>query len=98
MKTFSERSVFATLGASNHSENERESNDYYATDPAAMELILEKEQFSDKIWECACGAGHLSRVLEEHGYNVKSTDLVDRGYGLGGGLISSHTMVSLTAI
>lgn len=28
--------------------------------------------------------GHLSKVLEEHGYNVKSTDLVYHGYGEGG--------------
>lgn len=28
--------------------------------------------------------GHLSKVLEEHGHNVKSTDLVYRGYGIGG--------------
>ena len=27
------------------------------------------------------GAGNLSEVLEERGYNVISTDLVDRGYG-----------------
>lgn len=76
--------VFVTLGATNHSEYSRENNDYYATDPIAMELLLEKEQFSSKIWECACGAGHLSKVLEAHGYDVLSTDLIDRGYGQGG--------------
>ena len=27
------------------------------------------------------GGGHLSKVLEQHGYNVRSTDLVYRGYG-----------------
>lgn len=26
----------------------------------------------------------MSKVLEEHGYNVYSTDLIDRGYGIGG--------------
>lgn len=76
--------VFVTLGASNHSKNEREQFDYYATDPVAMELLLDIEQFSENVWECACGAGHLSRVLEERGYNVRSTDLVDRGYGESG--------------
>lgn len=76
--------VFVTLGATNHSAGERETNDYYATDPHAMELLLERETFSEDVWECACGEGHLSRVLEDCGYHVTSTDLIDRGYGLGG--------------
>ena len=76
--------IYVTLGASNHCDHDREANDFYATDPKAMELLLELEQFSPKVWECACGAGHLSRVLEEHGYDVKSTDLVYRGFGEGG--------------
>lgn len=78
------RKVFAPLGASNHSNQIREKDDFYATDPVAMEMLLDKEQFSNTIWECACGAGHLSKVLEAHGYNVVSTDLRDRGYGESG--------------
>ena len=74
-------STFVTIGASNHSDAEREKNDYYATDPKAMELLLNEEQFDSDIWECACGGGHLSKVLTEHGYKVLSTDLIDRGYG-----------------
>ncbi len=77
-------SVFATLGASNHIEEQREEHDYYATDPKAMELLLEMERFNNNIWESACGEGHLSEVLVKNGYNVKSTDLIDRGYGIGG--------------
>lgn len=77
-------SMFVTLGASNHSSSEREEFDYYATDPIAMELLLDAESFSPNIWECACGAGHLSKVLESRDYNVRSTDLVFRGYGTGG--------------
>lgn len=72
------------LGASNHSTNEREENDYYATDPVAMELLLDIEQFSPAVWECACGEGHLSKVLESRGYHVMSTDLIDRGFGESG--------------
>lgn len=77
------KSIYTTLGASNHTESEREVNDFYATDPRAMELLLDMEQFSPKIWECACGVGHLSEVLEQRGYDVYSTDLIDRGYGVG---------------
>lgn len=35
------------------------------------------------MWEPACGGGHLSERLKQHGFNVYSTDLVDRGYGDG---------------
>ena len=48
--------------------------------PRALELLLEKEKFHKDTWECACGEGHLSEVLKSHGYNVKSSDLIDRGY------------------
>lgn len=59
-------------------------HDYYATDPHAVELLLDLEEFSDKIWEPACGEGHMAKVLSEHGYEVVATDLIDRGYGKGG--------------
>ena len=70
--------VFASEGFSNNSI--REENDYYATDPIAMEKLLEYESFNENIWECACGEGNLSEVLKEYGYEVFSTDLIDRGY------------------
>lgn len=69
------------MGASNHSKETIVKNDYYATDPIAMELLLNEETFNKTIWECACGEGHLSKVLEKHGFEVISTDLVYRGYG-----------------
>lgn len=59
---------------------QRESNDYYATDPRAMTYLLKYETFNKNIWEPACGEGNLSEVLKHHGYNVLSTDLIDRGY------------------
>ena len=60
-----------------------EEHDYYATEPMAVQLLLESESFGKTIWEPACGEGHISKVLEEHGYQVVSTDLIDRGYGKG---------------
>lgn len=75
--------MFVTLGASNHASEERAHLDYYATDPRALELLLELEEFSENVWECACGEGHLSEVLRANGFNVLSTDLIDRGYGIG---------------
>lgn len=78
------KSIYATLGASNHTDAEREDNDFYATEPKVLILLLERETFDDLIWEPACGKGHLSEVLKQSGYIVKSTDLVDRGYGKSG--------------
>lgn len=72
------KTVFTTLGASNHSSEIREENDYYATEPKAIELLLDVEQFDKNVWECACGEKHLSNVLESNGYNVRSSDLIDR--------------------
>lgn len=82
--TGNKNSIYKTLGASNHTEDEREINDYYATDPKAAELLLQLETFSNNIWECSAGEGHLSKIFEVHKYNVKSTDLIDRGFCEGG--------------
>ena len=75
--------TFMMVGASNHTSAERDNNDFYATEPRALTALLEIEEFDPFVWECSCGAGHLSEVLREHGYIVRSTDLVDRGYGEG---------------
>ena len=82
--TGNSRSVVGPLGASNHSDTERETNDFYATDPKAAEWLIKLEDLDHNIYEPACGQGHISKVLEAHGFNVKSTDLIDRGYGVGG--------------
>lgn len=86
--TGNKKSTFVTLGASNHSEGEREVNDFYSTDPESLEIFLKALErdgikLHNNIWECACGMGHLSKVLNKKGYNVMSTDLIDRGYGIG---------------
>lgn len=73
--------IFTVLGASNHSKNEREPNDYYATEPKAGELLLEVEPDLNNIWECACGEGHLAKVFDNAGKLRKATDLIDRNYG-----------------
>lgn len=76
--------VVRFIGSHNLSETDRETNDYYATSPVAAEQLIQIENLDKNIWECACGEGHLSKVFTDHGYTVKSTDLIDRGYGIGG--------------
>lgn len=77
-------SIFKTLGASNHTDKERESQDYYATDPIAIDKLEAVYPIPHYVWEPACGEGHLVERLKELGHGVISTDLFDRGYGLDG--------------
>lgn len=77
--------VWKPLGASNHTGETRETDDYYATDPQAVDLLIEAgAEIPMDVWECACGGGHLARQLAWHGHDVIGTDLVQRGYGTGG--------------
>ena len=82
--TGNSKAIYSCHGASNHSDTEREVNDYYATPPSAVEMLLELENFSKSIMEPACGQGHIAEVLKSHGYTVCATDLVNRGYGVWG--------------
>lgn len=77
--TGNQNSIFKTLGSSSHVEAERAERDFYATEPKAVEILLQQEKFSPYIWECACGEGHISKVFEAGGYDVKNSDIVDRG-------------------
>ena len=74
-------SIYKTLGASNHTDKEREKNDYYATDPIAIDKLLTIEQPYQRIYECACGQGHLVKRLHEKGFEIYASDIIDRGYG-----------------
>jgi hypothetical protein len=58
--------------------------DFFPTPPWATFALIDNESFSGDIWESACGDGAMSRVLEETGCPVVSTDLYDRGYGEAG--------------
>ena len=77
--TGNQTSIFSTLAASNHSKTERQADDYYATDPIAVEKLLEKEHFNRYVWECAAGGLHISNVLAAHGYKVRNSDITSRG-------------------
>jgi hypothetical protein len=72
------RSAYAILGASNHCKDDRADNDFYATDPTAINDLLQYESFSGSIWEPAAGNGHLTDRLRELGYEVNESDIIDR--------------------
>ena len=77
-------SMFRVNGCSNHSLSNRADYDFYATPPAAVHMLCDLESFKGPILEPSCGLGHISKALKEHGYDVESRDLVNRGYGKGG--------------
>lgn len=63
---------------------ERERDDFYPTPPEGTRALLSVERFHGSIWEPACGDGAMSRELEAAGYDVISTDLIERGFGVSG--------------
>lgn len=79
--TGNKRTVFSILGASNHSETDRQTEDFYATSPSAIDALKSKVDLPHFILEPACGQGHLSERLKAMGHEVWSYDVVDRGYG-----------------
>lgn len=65
----------------------RHEHDFYATDSRTIRPLLKVlgwENGGKVIRENSCGVGHLSIPLEAVGHTVISTDLIDRGYGIGG--------------
>ena len=66
--------------------NDRETNDFYATDPNSLIKFLERIKqdqdvsISNYLWEPCCGSGTLCDVLKDYGYKIVASDIVDRGY------------------
>jgi len=58
--------------------------DFFPTPAWATEALIDNERFDGDLWECACGNGAMSEVLESASSNVYSSDLFDRGYGEAG--------------
>lgn len=78
--TGNNRTLGATLGASYLASGERPREDYYATHPDMVrDLLNAGAPLRKRVWEPACGAGHIVNVLRERGHEVYATDIVDRG-------------------
>ena len=72
-------SALAYVG--HYERGDREKDDFYTTPEAATQALMNRQKFEGEIWECACGNGAMSKVMIKNGYNVYSSDLIDRGYG-----------------
>ncbi len=68
----------AAVGTDSATRAER-GNNLYETPRVAMETLLSFMRFSKQVLEPACGKGAISSVLEEAGYEVCLSDLVDYG-------------------
>jgi hypothetical protein len=68
----------AAIGTATATNEERGEN-FYQTPEVATHTLLAFESFSATVWESSCGLGAISKVLEEQGYDVILSDLVDRG-------------------
>lgn len=55
--------------------------DFFPTPRWATFALVDNERFVGDVWECACGDGAMSRVLETSAQHVASSDLHDRGFG-----------------
>ena len=58
-----------------------EGPDFYPTPAWGTFALLKYIQFDGKILEPCCGDGAMSEVLKSSGYEVDSSDIIDRGYG-----------------
>lgn len=55
----------------------RKASDFYPTPPEVTQALLDflKIEAGKRIWEPACGEGHMVEVFETNGYKVRATDL-----------------------
>jgi hypothetical protein len=58
--------------------------EFNATPSWVTEALLSHVRFRGPVWEPCCGDGAMSKVFAERGYDVVSSDLVDRGFGTPG--------------
>lgn len=54
--------------------------DFFPTPAWATHALIDNEKFDGGIWECACGDGAMSNVLNQAS-DVTSSDMYNRGYG-----------------
>ena len=73
--------MIETIGKPN---SERDELDFYATDPKAVEKLLQKENItsSSYILENSAGNGHITKVLRDEGFKVFTIDIIKRDFKL----------------
>jgi hypothetical protein len=72
--------IGAAMAGGNPTEG-RQKNDFYPTPPEVTHALMRAQTFTGEILEPACGDGSMARVIASYGHTVRSSDLIDRGYG-----------------
>ena len=62
-------------------QKKREKHDFYETPAYVIDYVLDNIHFEGNVWEPSCGKGAISKKLIERGYETRSSDLNDYGYG-----------------
>ena len=68
------------MWASSVSDEEREENDYYATEICTIQDLIKLNFLNKNILEPCCWEWHISKELIKAWHNVHSQDLIDRWY------------------
>lgn len=63
---------------------QRANNDWYCDPPEAIEALLDVERFAGMSLDPSCGRGTIPKALIARGLHCMASDLVYRGYGVGG--------------
>lgn len=63
---------------------ERDPHDFYTEQRWVADLIIEAEGFRGRVLDPCCGNGTIGRAFEARNHPIRSTDLVQRPYGVGG--------------
>lgn len=76
-------SLMIINSASNHSDKERQNEDFYATPPRMVTELLKDlpvDLNQNVVWECANGLGHVSKTIFQlyPGAIILKTDIVQR--------------------
>jgi hypothetical protein len=65
----------------------KEETGFYVEPKWVSERLFEVERFDGTVCDFACGIGRIAEAARRHGYQVRATDIVDRGYSRFDGIV-----------
>jgi hypothetical protein len=71
--------MIETIGKPNE---DRDPNDFYATDPKAVDKLFELENIKGFVLENSVGDGHIAKKLIEKGCSLMTFDIIERNYNV----------------